>query len=67
MLSRIYRCAEKLCLWLGQDKNMGARIEFIKSEVLKLDPFDDLEIVESASYKRRAIHDMMQTEWFNRR
>jgi hypothetical protein len=67
MMSRIYRRAEKVCIWLGQDEHMGAGIEFIKSEVLKLDSFDALGENESAKHKWSAIYDMMQTEWFLRR
>jgi hypothetical protein len=67
MMSRIYRSAEKVCIWLGQDENRGAGIEFIKSEVLKLDSFDALVEDESTSHKWTAIFDMMQTKWFLRR
>jgi hypothetical protein len=67
MMSRIYRRAEKVCIWLGQDEDRGAAIEFLKSEVLKLDSFDALVEDESASHKWTAILNMMQTEWFLRR
>jgi hypothetical protein len=67
MMSRIYRCADKVCIWLGQDEDTGAGIEFIKSKVLKLDSLDTLTEGVLASEKWGAIFTMLQSDWFLRR
>ena len=67
MMSRIYRRAKKVCIWLGPDEHHGAAIQFIKSEVLKLESFEALVQIEGASAGWSAIIDMLQREWFIRR
>ena len=59
MMSRIYRRVEKVCIWLGQDEHYGVAIQFIKSEVLKLESFDTLVQLEGASEGWRAILDIL--------
>ncbi|KAH6672384.1 heterokaryon incompatibility protein-domain-containing protein [Halenospora varia] len=67
MMSPIYRRAEKVCIWLGQDEHDGLGIDFIKNEVLKLDSFNDLVQGTVTGDTWRAILDMLQAQWFLRR
>jgi hypothetical protein len=66
MMSRIYRYAERVCIWLGQDEHNGAGIQFIKAQVLKLGSFDDLVDYQLPN-TWRAIYGMLQADWFVRR
>jgi hypothetical protein len=65
-MSRIYRYAERVCIWLGQDEHSAAGIQFIKAQVLKLGSFGDL-IDHQRAGTWRAIYGMLQADWFVRR
>jgi len=68
MMSRIYRGAEKVCIWLGPaDSDSKMALDFINNEVLKLQNFDELCDDPHASPKWAAMLNLMKRSWFSRR
>ena len=70
MMAKIYGGASSVCIWLGEgdpDGRHAVALDFIKDEVLKLQGFDELCDNPQASYKWKAMLDLMKRPWFSRR
>ena len=67
MMADIYGRAECVRVWLGPEYGDSAvAIEFIKTEILRLENFDKLCEDKSNSQKWIALLNLMQRPWFSR-
>ena len=68
MMSRIYRRASEVAIWLGEDTDDSiTAIDFIKNEIIKFPDFDNIFSDKKYSGKWRALMMLMQRDWFSRR
>jgi hypothetical protein len=68
MMSDIYGCASRVCIWLGESSQTSRiALRFINNEVLQLRKFDSLCDSRQATPKWDALLELMQRPWFSRR
>ncbi|KAK8131225.1 HET-domain-containing protein [Apiospora sp. TS-2023a] len=67
MMSRIYNCAQQVCVWLGQDNDDSTvAISFIR-EIMLLENFDAISEKKENAHKWRSLLLLMQRPWFSRK
>lgn len=67
MMSRIYNCAQQVCVWLGQDNDDSTvAITFIR-EIMLLENFDAISEKKENAHKWRSLLLLMQRPWFSRK
>ncbi|KAK6855088.1 heterokaryon incompatibility protein-domain-containing protein [Apiospora arundinis] len=67
MMSRIYNCAQQVCVWLGQDNDDSTTaISFIR-EIMLLENFDAISEKKENAPKWRSLSLLMQRPWFSRK
>lgn len=67
MMSRIYNCANQVCVWLGQDNDDSTTaISFIR-EIMLLENFDAISEKKENAPKWRSLSLLMQRPWFSRK
>lgn len=67
MMSRIYSCAQQVCVWLGEDNDDSATaITFIR-DIMELENFDAISEKKENAHKWQSLLLLMQRPWFSRR
>ncbi|KAK8053195.1 hypothetical protein PG996_012496 [Apiospora saccharicola] len=67
MMSRIYNCAQQVCVWLGQDNDDSTTaISFIR-EIMLLENFDAISEKKENAHRWRSLLLLMQRPWFSRK